>query len=222
MALDAVQICNMALSHIGARAKIENIETEQSTEAFQCRLWYDYSRRQSLELYDWGFARKRAPAVQHAAQPPGEWAFRYVYPADCISMRKFENPLGPDADAIPFSVELAPDGETKTILTNLSPDCAILVYTFNQLNPDIWSPFFVEMFSWALGSHMAFTLTGKTAVETRALERVQAMARQAPAMDANERVGRPPRDADWIASRTSDGRGIGPRPPWTPLPEGNN
>ncbi len=222
MTLSSVQICNMALSHIGARAKIENIETEQSTEAFQCRLWYDYSRRQSLEMHDWGFARKRAALIEHSEDPPMNWGYRYVYPADCLSARKIENPLGHHADAVPFEIELAPDGESKTILTNQAPDCAILVYTFNQLNPDLWSPFFVEMFSWVLGSHMAFTLTGKSAVENRALERVTTLFGMAPAMDSNERVGRQPRDADWIASRTADGRGVGPQPPWFPPPEGQN
>lgn len=58
MAISNVTISNMALSHIGADSTIESM-AESSAEAAQCNLWYDYSRLQVLEAYDWGFARKR-------------------------------------------------------------------------------------------------------------------------------------------------------------------
>lgn len=199
MALSEVQICNMALSHVGSRSKIESL-TENSTEAWQCNQWYEYSRLQALEMYPWNFARMRAVLSLHAEDPPeGVWAFRYSYPNNCVVAREIENVIGPDQDAHPYKVELASDGESKSILTNVED--ATLIYTFDLTNPNFYSSFFVNLLSWILASNIGFSLTGKQAIVDRALGQVLNLQIMAPAMNANEEVKVPPRDADWIRER---------------------
>ena len=211
------RIANMALSHVGARATIESLDDEISTEAEVCRLWYEFSRRQTLEGFDWNFARKRITLTTHSEDPPdGVWGFRYVYPADCVVARKLENPTGtvegqtgrwisdfstPEVrgDAIPFEVETDPTGQTKSILSNLSD--AKLVYTFEQLDTGLYSPLFVEALSRALGSHIAFTLTGKLALANALAQSFQNAMFTASSSNANEFVDKPPRDADFIRGR---------------------
>lgn len=199
MALSEVQICNMALSHVGSRSKIESL-TENSTEAWQCNQWYTYSRLQALEMFPWNFARQRVLLSLHAeAAPEGIWAFRYSYPDNCAVAREIENEIGPDADNHPFEVQLASDGESKSIVTNV--ECATLVYTQNLTNPNMYSSFFVNLLSWIIASNIGFSLTGKQAVVDRALGQVLGLQIMAPAMNANEKAEKPPRDADWIRAR---------------------
>lgn len=53
-----LELANMALSHIGARDNIPSL-AENSVEARTVSLWINPSRRQTLEAYNWNFARRR-------------------------------------------------------------------------------------------------------------------------------------------------------------------
>ena len=197
--ISRVRICNMALSHVGANSNIESL-TENSAEAAACDLWYDFSRLQTLEANDWGFARRRLTLATHSDDPPdGVWAYRYQYPSDSVIVRKIQSPAGENAEPIPWEVETSEDQSTKTILTDLSE--AIAVYTFDLEDVNLFSAFFVEMLSFALANHIAFTLTGKQSVEESMRQKFASMARIAPASNANERGERQPREASWIEGR---------------------
>jgi hypothetical protein len=208
----------MALSNLGTRSKIASL-TEGSVESDELELWYEYSRLTALESYDWSFARKRVALALHSDDPPEDiWAFRYQYPADCVTARKIENPNGMDADAVPFEIETSDDGSEKTILTNMED--AVLVYTFDQQDTSLYRPFFVKMFSYVLAHEVAIALTGKLSIKQAMAEAVSAFVRAAPAADGNERVGRKPRDAEWIRFRTSNSGTIGQD--WEALPDAEN
>jgi len=104
--ISKVTIANFALGNIGARDSIESFD-EASTAARQAKLWYDFSRVQALEGFDWSFARKRQALALIEEVPTGdpvayEWAYRYQYPSDCVSARYIVNPAGKDADAVPL------------------------------------------------------------------------------------------------------------------------
>lgn len=215
MAVSQVQICNMALAHVGA-TPIEAMN-ERTKEASQCRLWYDVCRQQALGQYNWGFARKRRTLACHGDDPPDSWGYRYQYPVDCLKARWIVNPydstgigapfiIGSDiamyfpnaSDAIPFVVEWAPNG-TKSILTN--HECPELLYTFDQTEPGFFSHHFIDCLSWLMASRMAFTITGKMVLEDRAMKAYDYLIRNAAALDGNESVDKPPREAEWIRGR---------------------
>jgi len=205
MAISNVTISNMALSHIGADSTIESM-TESSAEAAQCNLWYEYSRLQILEAYDWGFARKRIDmAVVDTISDDTtdnayyEWVYRYQYPSDCLSMRKISNPNGITDDAIPFDIEAGSGDLTKVIMTNMED--AIGVYTFDCNTPSMFSAHFVDTLAVLLAHRVAFSLTGSRAIAGDMMQMYQGMIRAAPAYDANERMSPPPRDADWVRGR---------------------
>lgn len=214
-AISVVRICNMALSYIGA-TPIEDIG-EDSKEAAECRLWYDYSRLQALRAYNWAFARKRLTLAAHGDDPPNEWAFRYQYPSDCVAARWIVNPLlgtgrnSPilfnnldrdvrelNTDAIPFEVEMSTD-TTKSILTNEC--CPELLYTFDQESPAYFSPGFVDAVSLLMASRMAFAITGKRSLAKDATEGYIRTLRAVGAVDATEAVAPPPREAEWVRGR---------------------
>lgn len=196
----------MALDNIGAAANIELI----GENTFLGRLanrWYDPCRIMALEAFDWSFARKRLILATHGDDPPiasatdtsgGRWQFRYQYPADCVQFRLLENPLGPDADPVPYEIEIS-DNETKSIVTDL--DSAVGVYTFDQLNTSMFSMHFVETLSWLLAAKMAFPVTKDLKIANGAMQVYNSLLRRAPALNANERMQPPPREAEHIRSR---------------------
>lgn len=201
LGLSKVQIANMALSNLGDSSSIEAF-TEQTPQARQVRLWYDVSRIATLEAFDWSFARKRRALALHGDDPPdGVWSYRYQYPDDCVSARMFENPLGHEANAIPFKVEQSEDGFEKTILTDLED--AVLVYTKDVENPGLYTLHFAKALSYILAHHMAISITGKISMQDKMFERWQLFIALAPSFDANESIQREPREAEWIRGRES-------------------
>ena len=195
--VDAVSIGNRALSHIGD----SNIESlgEESAEANEINLWYDVARLEVLAAHNWSFARRRQALGLHGDDPPDEWSYRYQYPSDCIVARRFVNPLGPDADAVPFTVEMSDDGTTKSILTNLQD--GVLVYTFDQKTPGLFVPVFVTLVARLLAHYVAPKLTGKLKIANNQLLIYNSLILSVPAVDANEGISVPPRDAPWVRGR---------------------
>ena len=197
--ISSVKIANMALSHVGAKSSIESF-TENSAEARQVNLWYDYSRLQALEAFNWNFARKRITLAVHSeAAPTDIWAYRYQYPADCILVREIANPAGKLADAVPFDIEVDATGNEKTILTDVQD--AKLVYTFDVTAPSLFSAFFVEVLSHLLAYHITFSITGDLKLKAAQLQIYMALMNKAPAHNANEAMGAAPREAPWIRGR---------------------
>ncbi len=225
--LSETQIGNMALSHIGARSRIESLG-ENRAEATEINLWYDWSRRQILEAFDWGFARKRLKLALHgdtisttSTDPlAGVWGFRYQYPADAIVMRKIQHPNAPPDDAIPFDIELNLDGTQKTILTDMND--AVGVYTSDITSPTLFSPFFVSTLSHLIAHYVAFPLTGKRNIKGDELQIYNEMIRLAPAHSANERMGEPPRDTDWIRARSGTLASGTKGGSWVAFPDASN
>lgn len=197
MSISTVQIANFALSKVGADGTIESL-TENSAEAKQCNLWIDHSREQTLASFSWSFARVRAILAAHGDEPSEDWGYRYIYPSDSIKARTIVNPIGKEANPIPFKMEQSANG-SKSILTD--QESAILIYTKNVTTPSLYTPFFIEAFSTTLGSHIAFSLTGKLKLARELSAEAIELSRIAPVMDAVEGQEAPPRDADHTRAR---------------------
>lgn len=193
-----VKIANLALSHLGVSSTIQSF-SERSTEASVMSLWYDFARLQVLESHDWSFARKVVDLAKHSDAPSGVWAFRFQRPSDCVTIRTLVNPFGRQMDAVPFQLENSLDGETETILTDLSP--ATCRYTFNATAPNLFSPAFIQCLSYLLAHYAAMPLTGSQDMQAVAMQQFVRTQRGAAAMNANEAVGDQPRDAEWIRER---------------------
>ena len=197
--LSDIAICNMALSNIGASSGIESL-TEKSVEARECNTWYEYSRVQALEAFDWSFARKRVTlSSKDIGTVDGIWAYRYAYPADCLTARKLVNVYSDQADALPFEIEINSEG-VRTIITNLEDAC--LVYTFDTPDTTLYSAHFIELLATMVAAKIAFAITRKRSIKETMKEEARLLLLAAPAHDANERVGKKPREAEWIRART--------------------
>lgn len=197
--VDPVKIGNMALSNCGISNTIESFD-ENSIEAKQIKLWYDFARMQCLAALDWNFARKRFTlALDGDDAPTTEWSFRYQYPVDCLVVRKLVNPVSKTDDAVPFTVETNEDSTRKTIVTDL--DSAVAVYTFDLTDTGLFSPVFINALSFLLAQYIAFTLTGRQSTVDKNLQKYIGTLRLAQSYNKMETVEPPTRDAEWVRDR---------------------
>jgi hypothetical protein len=196
--ISKVLIGNMALAEVGV-GSIESFD-EDSAEAAEVKRWYDYSRLQVLEAYNWTFARARLTLALHGdAAPSGIWTFRYQTPSDYVAMRSLENPVAKTADAVPFELETSLDKSQTTIVTDLED--AVAVYTFDNEAIAMFSPHFVMTLAYQLAAHLAMPLTEKRIIKGDMLGLYREAIRIAPAHDANQGATAPPREAEWIRGR---------------------
>lgn len=191
-------IANMALSHLGADSRIESM-LEKSTEARAMKQWYNVCRLETLERFDWSFARKRLALALHSEDPPeGAWNYRYQYPADCVSFRRLRNPLGEQQDPVPFQEETAPDG-TRSIVTNLED--AVGIYTYDCTSTLVFPATFVTALSHNLAFRTGFQITKKQSIANAQGQLYDGLFRRASGQNANAAAAEPPRDAERIRGR---------------------
>lgn len=80
-----VDICRLALGHLGDRATISSIRPpDGSAQAAHCATFYPIARDSLLEMHDWGFATKRAKLAQ-VENPIKQWAYCYAAPNDLVN-----------------------------------------------------------------------------------------------------------------------------------------
>ena len=186
----------MALSQIGAESQIEDIN-EESVPARTCKLWYEQARRATLERFNWTFARRRQELAIHNVPPAkARYQYRYQYPENCLVPRFIEN--SPLLNPVSFQVEEAGD-QTLSILC--SKEDAVLIYTFNQENINLFSTHFELMMSVRLAIFINIEITGESRTGERLYRRFQDLLLEAPSVDADSEMPMPDRDPAWIVAR---------------------
>ena len=155
-----VKICNMALSHIGAAARVSSISPpDGSVEAGHCADFFDIARTELLEPGTWRFALKRAELAQ-VTNLSDTWTYAYALPSDCLRALRL---LTLGAGLTVFSDERLPapsdragadfDIEGETLYSN-EPE-AVLLYVRDVTDTAKFTPSFTSTFSYLLGSYLA-------------------------------------------------------------------
>lgn len=159
MATD-IEICQMALDHIGA--KQINSLNDACQEARACRRLYPIVRDQVLRDFPWGFSeRRRALALLMVSNLYG-YTFCYQYPPDCHKVREiYRSPLS--LPPIEYKVACLEDDIGKVILTD--KENAVLIYTYKVTNPGLFDAGFTTALSWRLAADLAMPLTKSLAVQ---------------------------------------------------------
>lgn len=189
------QICNMALSHIGARATVSSITPpDGSVEAGYCATFYDAARTEMLEPGTWRFALARAALALVATNPSTVWAYAYAMPSNCMTPKRILreganltvfnqdrytfNPS--DNDSADFEIE------GDVLFTN-QPD-AVLVYVRDVTDTTKFTPTFTTALSYMLASYLAGPIikgTEGTRTGDAMRERAMALADIAAAASTN-------------------------------------
>lgn len=81
-----VDICNLALSHLGDTATVASIDPpEGSAQAEHCARFYPQARDALLGMHSWGFATRRAKLAE-LVNDWEQWRYAYAKPADCVTV----------------------------------------------------------------------------------------------------------------------------------------
>lgn len=81
-----VDICNMALSHLGNYGTVTNIDTPTNDKEITFALWYDITRQTTLKYLMPNFALARKVVAKLVETPIFGYAYAYEYPNDCLKV----------------------------------------------------------------------------------------------------------------------------------------
>ena len=169
-----VDICNLALAHLGDDATIASLSPpEGSAQAEKAARFYPIARNNLLEMHNWNFAAKRGNLAL-TTNTLDQWDYAYVAPADMMNPVAIISPSAQNDYATRMSA-----GDTPGNLTaNFAPTIVAGQYTPQQFavegsyiytnqenamlryqafitDPSLFSPLFVTTLSWHLASMLA-------------------------------------------------------------------
>ena len=197
-----VDICNLALSHLGDTATVASIDPpEGSSQAEHCARFYPAARDALLEIFNWNFATRRATLALLTADS-WDWAYAYAKPADALKMLAVL-PAGASSDAEGAEYDIETDTDGATVILTDSED-ASLRYIAYVTDTTKFPPLFVMALSWQLASMLAGPILkgdAGAAEAKRCAGLAQAYLAQAAQSDANQRKVRPVHNPAWMAAR---------------------
>lgn len=189
-----VDICNLALSHLGDRATLASIDPpEGSAQADHCARFWPIARDEAISQFDWGFASRSAETALLAdlVQDDSRWRYAYARPADYLVARELTYPNGEitvwDHNSPLFEEGTLADG---TPVLFAATDLAALRYTRRVADASRYPPLFVSAVSYLLASYLAGPVVkGRSGVGMA--DKMMAMWRaklgEAETLDANQR-----------------------------------
>lgn len=235
-----IDICNQALSMIGARATIAAFD-EGSANARQCAIWYDRLRRILLRAAPWGFARGQGPLSQLGSLAEGTsqfpWPFMYSYPPDMIKLRyivcapQLSADVGGVAVGQPLAYYPGPSRDNRfmigsalletvrqrVVLTTV-PN-ALAVYTAEVSDTALFDDLFIDALANALAFRLVIPLAGNVQMRAQFKQDANDAIMAARAVDGNEANPTTNHTPDWITGRGfqpygSDLNGLGMAGQW--------
>jgi hypothetical protein len=172
-----VDICNLALSHLGDEAGVVAIDPPDGTQsAAYCGTYYPMALAVLLEMHPWTFATKRVALAEVGNPSPDDWLYAYAIPSTCIRPLAAllpgvpSRPFGNDTDngSHPYIVEAGEEGE-PVLYTNV--ETAVLRYIDHVTDTARFTPSFVITLSRLLSSYLAGPiLKGKTGIQVAQAE----------------------------------------------------
>ena len=150
-----VEICNLALSCLGEKNSVENIDNPTKQAEIVCSKWYDVARRTALRQLMPSFARKRDIwAADISYKPAFGYSHAYRYKSECLKVLGIGN-IGSGRED--YAVE---DGH---ILVNEDFKEGLPVrYVADVKDLTKFTDDFVQMFAWFLARDICTELTSSS------------------------------------------------------------
>ena len=169
-----VDICNLALAHLGDDATIATLSPpEGSAQAEKAARFYPIARNTLLQMHTWNFAAKRGNLAL-TANTLDQWDYAYVAPADMMSPVAIISPTAQNDYATRMSAGDTPGGITSNYAPTIvagqytpqqfavegtfiytNQENAMLRYQAFITDPSTFTPLFVITLSWHLASMLA-------------------------------------------------------------------
>lgn len=197
-----VNICNLALAHLGDNATVASIDPpEGSAQAEHCARFYPVARDSLLELHAWKFATKRTRLASIDTES-WSWGFAYAEPSDALKLLAVLPPSADsDAQTQPYEPET---GYSSADLILCNTEDATLRYISHVTDTTRFSPLFTLTLSWHLASMLAGPIIKGdvgAAEAKRCAAMMQAFLSKAIVSDANQRKAEINHSPTWIQRR---------------------
>lgn len=222
-----LNICNLALSHLGDAAQITSIAPpDGSAQATHCARFYPIARDSMLDMRSWTFATRRKSLVA-LDNTRTEWDYAYAVPADCTTSFAV---LPPDVQD-DYSTRYSPtdsSGYPANIFPNVAAGAylpqpytvetdeygrqiiytdqanAVIRYSASGTDASKFSPLFKMALSWHLASMLAGPIIKGdvgAAEAKRCAQMAQYYVGQADESDSNQRQIKPEHIVPWMSGR---------------------
>lgn len=222
-----VDICNLALSHLGDTATVSSINPpEGSAQSEHCHRFYPVARDSLLEMHYWNFSVRRILLASTTCDWT-QWEYAYLVPSDVINFISVIPPDTADDYSVkfvptdsplfahnyspmvqtgryvpqPFTIETKADG-SQILYTN-QPN-AILRYTAYVEDTTLFSPLYTMTLSWHLASMLAGPIIKGDAGAAEAKRCTQMMMgylKEAKESDSQQRSIKPEHVVPWTSGR---------------------
>lgn len=191
----AVDICNLALSHLGQN-RISDIENPQTASEETMALHYDQVRRLCIEDWTWKFARKRAVVSRDAAnEPEFDYADAYQMPNDCVRVISVNGDREIDYDP---NIDI----EGRHILMNNGGAATInLRYMADISDVKKMPARFINVFALTLALKTAYAYTLKKGLVEQLSEQLKLDLPKAVSVDGQQRPPKRVQKSKYIAAR---------------------
>jgi hypothetical protein len=160
----AVDICNIALSHVGAEGLVTSISPpDGSVEAGLCATFYPIARRSAIEMVVPSCAVKRVDLAE-VANTSGVWLYAYAKPSDCIKPLRILNTttleallIGSDSttDALLTDERGSADFTVEGDVVRTNEPGAVCVYLFDQTDTSKFTSLFAAGVGMLLAGYLA-------------------------------------------------------------------
>lgn len=199
----AVDICNLALSHLGDAATVSSISPpEGSAQAEYCQRFYPVARDALLEMFSWNFATKRILLTPVTGDVPTTWNYAYALPEKCLRMLNvYADGAVRDDDGEDYTIES--NGTHAIIYTNAP--LATARYIESVTDTTRYSPLFVNALSYLLASYLAGVVvkgSEGTAMAREMYKWFQVEYGKAASVNANARQFTPEHNPSFLAARS--------------------
>lgn len=147
-----VDICNLALGHLGNYGSVSNIDTPNTQKEIVFSLWYDITRQHALKLCIPNFARSRRLVAAAVVTPAFGYTNVFEYPSDCLKVLGLGNIE--DLKDYEYTVE-----ENYILTEDDWSDGLQLRFIKDVTDVGEFSPEFKIVLSWMLAANVALEIT---------------------------------------------------------------
>lgn len=143
-----VQICNMALSRLGATT-ISSL-TDNTPEAKLCNTIFDTLAKRTMVQGSWATTIKRVALAQTSNTPAFGYSYEYQLPVDPLCLKVLN--INEDSPVTPYSIE----GDKLLI-----DDSTVKIRYIGYLtDPEDYGPLLTEAIEINLAAYLAMPITG--------------------------------------------------------------
>jgi hypothetical protein len=199
-----LQVCNMALAHLGVGKEIVDFDTDRTSEAAACRLFYDHAIDELFRDFAWPNAKKTVELQLVEEDPNVDWAYAYRYPDDAARIHRIPNGASRiETRDTRIAYQVGYDSTGARLIYTDEPD-ATLEYTMKLDDPTIFPSDVVSAFAFLLAGYIAPRVTGgdQFKLGERAIGLYNWSINKARANAANEELqGDQPAESEFISVR---------------------